>query len=140
MNPETYFCIDTVQTAHELIDGEVVVIHLRHGSYHNLNPIGAWLWAALLQGATPAGLVRQLQTLPAAPAQLDDVVLGFLTALQQAELLALGLPACLPPPLAVLPPASYSPPQVETYTDMQALLLLDPVHEVDATGWPKPQA
>ena len=33
----------------------------------------------------------------------------------------------------------YEPPQLEKYTDMQDLVLLDPVHEVDATGWPHPK-
>ena len=33
----------------------------------------------------------------------------------------------------------YEPPVLETYTDMQDLVLLDPVHEVDATGWPHPK-
>ena len=30
----------------------------------------------------------------------------------------------------------FSPPVVEKYTDMQDLVLLDPVHEVDERGWP----
>jgi hypothetical protein len=30
----------------------------------------------------------------------------------------------------------YSPPKLSAYTDMQELLLLDPVHEVDDAGWP----
>ena len=30
----------------------------------------------------------------------------------------------------------YVPPQIERFTDMQELLLLDPIHEVDDTGWP----
>jgi hypothetical protein len=28
-------------------------------------------------------------------------------------------------------------PVLDKYTDMQELLLLDPIHEVDASGWPK---
>ncbi len=27
-------------------------------------------------------------------------------------------------------------PTIEKYSDMQGLLLVDPIHEVDATGWP----
>ena len=31
-------------------------------------------------------------------------------------------------------------PTLEKYTDMEALLLADPIHEVDeAAGWPKPK-
>jgi hypothetical protein len=31
---------------------------------------------------------------------------------------------------------SFEPPTFETYTDMQYFLLLDPIHDVDAAGWP----
>jgi hypothetical protein len=38
-----------------------------------------------------------------------------------------------------LPPAAgaWTAPALEKYTDMQDLLILDPVHEVAAEGWPK---
>ena len=30
----------------------------------------------------------------------------------------------------------FVPPSLHKYVDMQELLLLDPIHEVDETGWP----
>jgi hypothetical protein len=33
----------------------------------------------------------------------------------------------------------FEPPVLEQYTDMQDLLLLDPIHEVDEQGWPMTQ-
>ena len=33
--------------------------------------------------------------------------------------------------------AKYESPQLEQYSDMSELLLLDPIHEVDEQGWPK---
>ena len=32
----------------------------------------------------------------------------------------------------------FEAPVLYTYTDMAELLLLDPIHDVDETGWPKP--
>jgi hypothetical protein len=32
----------------------------------------------------------------------------------------------------------FVPPVLERYDDMEDLLLLDPVHDVDAQGWPQP--
>lgn len=32
---------------------------------------------------------------------------------------------------------AYDPPKVQVYTDVQNLLLLDPVHEVTEAGWPE---
>ena len=34
--------------------------------------------------------------------------------------------------------AYYSKPFLQKYTDMAALLLLNPIHEVDEQGWPQP--
>jgi hypothetical protein len=31
---------------------------------------------------------------------------------------------------------SFTHPQLQKYTDMQELLLLDPIHEVEESGWP----
>jgi len=31
---------------------------------------------------------------------------------------------------------SYKAPELDTYEDMQDLILLDPIHEVDESGWP----
>src|SRR4051794_38301552 len=41
-----------------------------------------------------------------------------------------------PPGAAPGLPAAYGAPALNKYTDMQELLLLDPVHEVDEAGWP----
>ena len=30
----------------------------------------------------------------------------------------------------------YAAPKLATYSDLQDLLLLDPIHDVDETGWP----
>jgi hypothetical protein len=40
-----------------------------------------------------------------------------------------------PLPADVLP-AAFVAPVLHKHTDMQDLLLLDPIHEVDETGWP----
>ena len=33
---------------------------------------------------------------------------------------------------------SFNAPALQKYSDMQELLLLDPIHDVDEAGWPKP--
>jgi hypothetical protein len=47
-----------------------------------------------------------------------------------------------PSPSSVASPATkkaFEPPTLAVYTDMQELLLLDPIHDVDETGWPQRQ-
>jgi hypothetical protein len=40
------------------------------------------------------------------------------------------------PPADSLP---YRPPVFEKFDDMQDFFLLDPIHDVGSTGWPRPQ-
>ncbi|MCP4686880.1 MAG: PqqD family protein, partial [Desulfobacterales bacterium] len=44
-------------------------------------------------------------------------------------------PADPPAPVA----AEFSPPALRKFTDMEELLLLDPIHEVNDAGWPIPK-
>jgi hypothetical protein len=34
----------------------------------------------------------------------------------------------------------FEPPRLERYNDMNDYFLLDPIHEVDTAGWPRPAA
>jgi hypothetical protein len=36
-------------------------------------------------------------------------------------------------------PWEYQPPALQEYSDVQSLLLLDPIHEVTEVGWPNQQ-
>jgi hypothetical protein len=47
-------------------------------------------------------------------------------------------PALVAPPRATPagPPAPFRAPAFQRFTDMHAFLLVDPIHEVDETGWP----
>jgi hypothetical protein len=45
-------------------------------------------------------------------------------------------PASGKTPAPVEPGTPFVPPVLERYTDMQELLFLDPIHDVDESGWP----
>jgi hypothetical protein len=64
---------------------------------------------------------------------------AFLGELVEAGLLVAGEaePDPMPAPAPVDRPAPWAAPALETFTDMQELILLDPVHEVEpGQGWP----
>ncbi len=73
--------------------------------------------------------------------ELEPVVIAFLDRLAEEQLLT---PAEVeaPPPAAPGPVGDWAEPQLQSFSDMQELLLLDPVHEIelDANGWPIPRA
>jgi hypothetical protein len=65
----------------------------------------------------------------------------FVNALLAEELLVAGEPttgdtAGRPAAPVVSTAPGYAPLQLEKYTDLADLILLDPVHDVSAAGWP----
>lgn len=123
----------------ESIDGEVVVIALGTGTYYSLRTTAAHVWDSLAAGATVEQVVADLAGAhPDDPERVDADVRAFVAQLLGEALLVEGAPtqptAAPPPPAAGTP---WQPPVLETFTDMQDLILLDPVHEVEpGQGWP----
>ena len=139
----------------ELFDDEVVVIDMVSGNYFSLDATGAEIWTWLAEDAAPEDLVRKaIQTYDGDAGVIETAVREFLERLQAERLVVAAVapaqgtpqpgngrprPAGAAPREHPDPPASkkaFSPPALSVYTDMQDLLLLDPIHDVDETGWP----
>jgi hypothetical protein len=133
--------VNSPQVINETIDGEAIMINLATGSYYSLDRVGGDVWS-LLEAALPvddivAELSRRYE------ATEDDIRRGVDDLLERLWGEELVLPCDDAEPVrAVSPqstPAERSPfraPKLEKFTDMQDLILLDPVHEVDSRGWP----
>lgn len=131
----------------EHIDGETVMINLETGNYYSLNGGAARIWA-LIDGAESvtvdqliAGLRQQGVDEPALPAQ----VTAFVDELSQERLVVSSAPGSAAngdgegqdgTAAGTADPGPWSAPSLARFTDMQDLLVLDPVHEVDDRGWP----
>jgi len=132
--------VNAPQVIHETINGEVVIINLATGNYYSVKGAGADVWAAIeaSPGAPRPELIAALE------ARYDGGNVEAEVGRFLEELCAEGLVAETD---AVSRPAGREPggtrrepfetPVLEKYTDMQDLVLLDPVHEVDAAGWPQ---
>lgn len=128
----------------ETIEGETIIIHLGTGTYYSLEGSGADVWSALESSATAQEIAERLE------AQYDvegDVALSavesVLTDLDTEELVrqADGEPvSALEPAAPVAERQEFMAPKLARYTDMQDIILLDPVHEVDERGWPYARA
>ena len=131
---------------YETIEGDVIVIDLSTGSYYSLRSSGAEIWHALERGLREdeiAGAVAARYD--GAPAEITAAVSKLLDELREEGLIESNgagdaLPAPLPPLQDAGPRERFEAPVLEKHTDMQDLILLDPVHEVDARGWPHAQA
>jgi hypothetical protein len=114
--------------SHECIDGEVVIINMETGSYYSLTGFASALWQTIAAGTTRDALLARVD------ASVRNEVSAFLDQLAQEALVD---PSAAPQQTGeeVAWPA-YETPRIEKFTDLQELLMLDPIHEVDAAGWP----
>lgn len=126
----------------ETIDGEAIMINLETGSYYSLDSIGGEVWELVEQSRTTDDIVAVLTGRYEAPdGMIRQAVEDLLGRLHQEQLVALDDQTGSARPLAELAPGDggrrpFTRPRLEKFTDMQDLILLDPVHEVDSRGWP----
>ncbi|HET9332917.1 MAG TPA: PqqD family protein [Gemmatimonadota bacterium] len=127
----------------DVIDGEAVIMNLKTGQYFSSDGTGSDCWDALAAGLSVAQLVDQLTEKYAADrTTIESAVVEFVQDLVSNMLIAPS--DAPPPPVTVEPPSSarapFHTPVLHVYSDMQDLLLLDPIHDVDAAGWPMPKS
>ncbi|MCW5771644.1 MAG: PqqD family protein [Rhodospirillaceae bacterium] len=121
----------------ETIDGEVVAIDLDAGTYFSLRGPAAALWGLLLTGAAPPEIVARAVD-ASDRATLAESLDLFVQRLLADRLLrprsAQNGGAEVVPALPAWTDADLA---YESFTDMQNLLGLDPIHEADERlGWP----
>jgi coenzyme PQQ synthesis protein D (PqqD) len=128
---------------HETIEGEVIVIDLTTGSYYSLRDAGAEIWHSIQQGTDEEQIDEMLQERYEAPREEIVAAVGrFLDELAREGLIepSDGDPAAPSAPAAPAQQANgrvpFVAPLIEKHSDMQDLILLDPVHEVGSQGWP----
>lgn len=138
---DTFFCVNEKQVAHETFDGETLAVNVETGTYYSLAGVGARIWDSLLGGTTAESVIETLSKIYAADrSEITSAVAAFIALLQSENLIRAGEPAS--GTVAVAPAHGgqeklpFSPPTMEVFSDMQDLLLLDPIHEVDEAGWP----
>jgi len=129
------------QVINEIIDGEAIMIDLATGSYYSLDSVGAQIWTLLEESRPVDYIVAELGRLYDAPEPvirtavdnlLEQLTLEQLITPDTSDVSAPATPPAVEP--AVREP--FSAPKLEKFTDMQDLILLDPVHEVGSRGWP----
>lgn len=124
----------------ESLDGEVVIIALGTGTYYSLRGPAARAWDDLAAGCSVADTAVDLaESYATAGIDVPVELQAFIATLLAHDLLQPlpEPPAAVEPPPPVREERPWEPLVVETFTDMQDLILLDPVHEVEpGQGWP----
>lgn len=137
------FRANTPAVASEIIDGEAVIMNLRSGEYFSTKGTGSQLWDWLDRGVAEPDMVEALARVYPEPGdQIGAAVARFIDELERHDLIRPQLHSASAGeiPVASSPTGPFVAPQLEVYTDMQDLLLLDPIHDVDEQeGWPAPK-
>ncbi|MEA5619899.1 PqqD family protein [Cronbergia sp. UHCC 0137] len=134
------FRVNSPQVACETIDGEVVIVDLDHGHYYSLLKTGADLWGCVERHLDRYQMIEEIgQKYDGTIEEITAAIDEFLDQLQQEELIVVDptiTPGTINSQVSNQKP-KFEKPILEKFTDMEDLLLLDPIHEVDVdAGWP----
>ena len=139
--PDRTFEVNVPTVISETIDGETVVINLASGIYYSLKHTGAAIWAGLEQSASLGAIAAMVRSRYAVDGHdIEHEISSLIQKLMEEDLVRPTLAgvsspaACIPSSEKQLAP--FITPVLDKFTDMAAMLLLDPVHDVDEKGWP----
>ena len=150
MDALTRFKINRPIVVDEVFDDEVVIIHFDTGNYYTLDSVGTEIWGLIGSGASVSETVQSL-VLRYDDSQdvIEEAMTRFLAELQKEDLVAVSEPrdrttpkenVGRPEAIGATSGRRFHAPVLSRYTEMQDLLLLDPIHEVDEAGWPSVKA
>ncbi|MDX1948591.1 MAG: PqqD family protein [Pirellulaceae bacterium] len=137
MSDSARYRLNEPQVIGEVLEGELVLVHFASGCYYSLRETGADVCNLLLAGCSIGETAAALADHHALPVDrmLADTR-AFVGQLLAEQLLIATTPADAADGNVGPVAAAYSPPKLEKYDDMADQLLLDPIHEIDQSGWP----
>lgn len=146
MSKSICFKINAPRVVFENYGDEIVLINLDNGNYYSMVNEAAKIFSLIEKGSAQNEIIREI--MQKYEGNIENTVNQFIAGLQE-EGLIVSLEKIIDdntPKNASetqTQPASQKPvfatPVLDRYSDMQDLILLDPVHEVDESGWPNPK-
>jgi Coenzyme PQQ synthesis protein D (PqqD) len=144
-----YFKINAPKVVFENYENEVVLINLYSGIYYSISNTAAEIFSQIEQEKSKVcildGVINKYEgNTPAMVASVEKFLEDLLNEgliIREEKKIDTSSSADKEKvnkntnPVKLL----FEAPVLNRYTDMQDLLLLDPVHDVDKTGWPNPK-
>jgi SAM-dependent methyltransferase len=133
-----YVTNDTSVVA-DLLEGEVVVVNLDNGAYYILPGTASLVWQCLATGRRVSEIADALaRVFTASAAAIEPSVAAFVAQLAEEQLILPAVAEGSVDAITLAPSdVPFSDPVMFRYTDMQALIQMDPIREYDETGWPR---
>ena len=125
----------------EILDDEVIIMDLRTGNYFSAQGAACAVWEQIGQGTSEEAIVEALEaSYNAPPAQLSEALKTYIAALLEHRLIEAQSRDAVAVQRPISPAGERHPFggfMLYVHTDMQDLLLLDPIHDVEENlGWP----
>ena len=144
MMAQDVYRVNSPQVIHENIDGELILVHMEKGTYYTTDEVGAVLWSLIESRCTVSemqeGLAAQFD---AGREEIEAAVASFIELLVAEDIVRREDAAADRTPQPPTPSAAKRPfrvPGLQSFRDMHDMLALDPIHDVEAAGWPVPRA
>jgi hypothetical protein len=138
--------INTPKVIHETIDGETVIVNLDSGNYYSLDKAGADIWECIVKDVPMHRIIETIASQYIGEREeIEKGIYQFVEEMRQENLIVINESQGYASEAAIDPAdeteqmkerSIFASPVLNKYYDMQDLLLLDPIHEVDETGWP----
>ena len=128
---------NTPEVVSEKFEDEIIVVSLVNGNYYSLRGTAAVIWDLIVQGHSRQTIAATLSEVAGLVNGQVEQVNAFFEELIEHALIKKTDGHSADGELAIEDDFEYKAPVLEAYSDMQDLLLLDPIHDVDEeTGWP----
>ena len=133
--------IDQNSVQSEVLDGEAVIVDFSTGRYHAAAGVAATVWQAMKQGREIDEIMSEVRSSHTDISEdAEASVLAFIDSVVDAGLAKQSDTTSAPPganqQLTGTAPTPWNVPLLESHNDLADLMLIDPVHDVTARGWP----
>jgi hypothetical protein len=130
LNEEKMFC--------DINDNVAIVINSETGIYYGMNGFGTAVFEKIIENVSEEGVLRAIEALPGAPANMEKRLGDFIKKLLKSEILLKSSSKGVAKASVDEKIASADDFVLEfsEYSDAQELLLADPIHDIkDEIGW-----
>jgi hypothetical protein len=138
MNSQSRFTVNTPNIVCEIFDNEVVAVNLDVGIYYSITGWSAKVWQMIQNGLSIEEMEHILTKYYDDSCNVNESLAKFAQELLEKNLIVSRNPQDKPISTDLQFEKIDKMPKlfIEEFSDMQDILLLDPVHDVDDSGWP----
>lgn len=143
MKVNVQYSINRDKVIFEKFDYEIILINLENGNYFSIRQVAQIIWELIEKGLDRSSVISTIAKIYNTTFdKIEDDLTVYFEELLKESLIDLTestnkiFDSNVKDETIEKQNKPYSKPVLEIYSDMQDLILLDPIHEVDDTGWP----